>query len=86
MKGTTFADGANVLGAFPMGPTTSNYRRSGTSLESLRTVLKALDRTGDFSLPSIVELRRILAERVFAMERLEEIRSSVSSSSHRNRL
>jgi len=61
-----------------MALTTSKQTRPDNTLGNLRTVLAALDRTGDFSLSSIAELRRILAERVFALERLEEIRSKGS--------
>ena len=80
MKGITFAFAcANVFDAPPMALTSSKQTRPDHTLENLRAVLAALDLTGDFSLSSIIELRRILAERVFALERLEEIRSSVSN-------
>ena len=51
--------------------TTSKQSRLGTTLENLRTVLQALDRTGDFTNPQIVNLRRLIAERINTLEALK---------------
>jgi hypothetical protein len=42
------------------------------SLANLRTILEALDRAGDFTNPSIVNLRKLIVERVSSLEMSEK--------------
>jgi len=47
----------------------------GNVLTTLRLTLERLEQTGDFSSPSIVDLRRILLERVRELEAMEGLRA-----------
>lgn len=44
-------------------------------LATLRLTLQRLERTGDFSSPTIAELRRVLLERIAELEVTERLRA-----------
>jgi hypothetical protein len=58
---------------FPKAMKTQSQPRN--VLATLRLTLQRLDRTGDFSSPSLADLRRILLERIAELEATERLRA-----------
>jgi len=46
--------------------------RTENTLDYLHIVLKELDRVGDFTVPSIVKLRSLIAQRISSVEAVQE--------------
>jgi hypothetical protein len=76
-KGTTFASWANandanvVMGSHQMQSQSTRTWRAENTLDYLQIVLKELDHSGDFTVPSIVNLRSIIAQRISSLEALQ---------------